>query len=253
MDEYLISHLFDLKKESEEKDYCTYSSFLGLSEQAKINKYAPSLLSGNSSFYFSQENGERVILMFLPSYWTKEEAISFVKPITLLRIYPRSEKFASFITHRDVLGAILSLGIERDTIGDIIIHKKEAYVYLLSSIVQEVLNNLTSVKNNPIKIEELSTLDCPYSPLYQEKTISVPSNRLDVILSEVFPTLSREDAKKHIEAGNAYSSVHETLKNDTKLENEEVISLRGFGKFCYLGEDGISKKGKLRIKIKKPK
>lgn len=253
MDEYLISHLFDLKNESQEKDYCTYSSFLGLSEQAKITRTAPSLLKDDSSFYFSQENGERVILMFLPSYWTKEEAISFTKPITLLRIFPRSEKFASSITHRDVLGAILSLGIERDIVGDIIIHEKEAYVYLLSSIVEEVKSNLTSIKNNPIRIEELPSLECPYSPEYLEKTVSVPSNRLDAILSEVYPSLSREDAKKHIEEGNAYSSFHKILKNDTKLEKGEAISLRGFGKFYYLGEDGFSKKGKLRIKIKKPK
>lgn len=253
MDEYLLSHLFDLKKESEEKDYCTFSSFLGLSEQAKINHNAPSLIDEERSFYFGEPSAERMILLFLPSYWSKEEAIAFTKPITLLRIYPKSEKFASFITHRDVLGALLSLGIERDTIGDIIIHEKDAYVYLLSSLVPEIKSNLVSVKNNPARIEELDTLECPYSPQYDEKLISVPSNRVDVILSEVFPSLTREDAKKHIEAGNAYSSFHETLKNDTKLEIGEAVSLRGFGKFIYLGEEGMSKKGKLRIRIKKPR
>ncbi len=251
MDDYFVSHIKDLKRECIEKDYLTYSSFLGLLEQAKLKREMPYLITDKVRYY-AEENAERKILVFLPSYYSSlEEAMEEIKLISLLLISPKSEKFSEAISHRDVLGALMSLGIERETIGDIIIHEKSAYVYVLSSLKEEILSSLDSIAHNKVKVSELPSLICPYAPKYIEKTISVPSNRLDAILSEVFP-ISRETAKKHIENGNVYASEHEVIKNDVSLKEGEAISLRGYGKFYYLKEVGISKKGKLRILVKKP-
>lgn len=251
MDDYFIEHIKDLKRECEEKNYVTFSSFLGLSEQSLIKKSIPNLLKEASNLYpYGQV--ERKILVFLPSYYSSlEEALKFSKPISLLLIQSKGQKFAEDITHRDVLGALLSLGIKRDTIGDIIIHDKNAYVYVLSTIKEEIVRSLDVIRHNKIVVKEMDSLSCPYSPTYEEKIISVSSNRLDSILSGAF-SISREEAKKEIENGNVFCSEHETIKSGLSLKEGEAISLRGYGKFYYQKQIGISKKGKLRIKIKKP-
>ncbi len=251
MEHYLIAHIEDLSIQCECNHKPTYSSFLSLNEQMEIRRQLPHLFS-DYAFYYGNENGERKILLFCSLYDSIDEVLHELKPITLLRIYPKSEKFASSITHRDVLGALMSLGIERETIGDIIIHDKEAYVYVLSSIVIEIERSLESIKSNRILVEKREDLFCPYSPIYEERTYQVASNRLDSILSEVFH-LSREQAKKEILAGNVTMSNHISIKSDTSLLENEAVSFRGKGKLYYLGERGTSKKGKLIIEIKKPK
>ncbi len=251
MDEYLIAHLNDLKESSLKKDYFEFSNFLSLQEQAYIKRKETHLLVDGVLFPIDDDK-ERKILCFNYSYVSMEESIDSLKPITLLKIYPKNEKFGETIGHRDVLGALLSLGIKREMIGDIYVDSKIAYVYVISSIIEEIKANLISIKRTQVKIEVLNSLDCPIKTEYIEKTISVSSNRIDSIISEVF-LMSRELAKKHIEAGNVYSNEHDSIKNDTSLIQNEIISVRGYGRFWYLGEIGTSKKGKLRIKIKMPK
>lgn len=250
MDEYLIAHLNDLKESSLKNDYFVFSNFLSLQEQAYLKRKEPHLLV--DGVLFPNDEKERKILCFNSSYASIEESIDLLKPIALLKIYPKNQKFAETISHRDVLGALLSLGIKREMIGDIYVDSKTAYAYVISSIIEEIKTNLASIKRNQIKIEILNSLDCPIKTEYIEKTISVSSNRIDSIISEVF-SMSREVAKKHIEAGDVYSNEHDSIKNDISLMENEIISVRGYGRFCYIGEIGTSKKGKLRIKIKMPK
>ncbi len=251
MDQYLLAHLEDLFTECERKNVPTYSAFLSFNEQSAVARELPYLFSSNACLY-GNENGERKILFCYPSYYTEEEALRLTNPITLLRLYPKNEKFASPITHRDVLGALTSLGIKRETIGDIIIHEKEAYVYVLTSIVTEIEHSLESIKANRIYVEKKEDLVCPYSLTYEEKLYQVASNRLDAIVGEVFH-LSREQAKKEILAHNVITSEHLNNKSDTVLLTNESVSLKGKGKFYYLGEKGTNRKGKLIIAVKQPK
>ena len=100
MDDYFVSHIKDLKRECIEKDYLTYSSFLGLLEQAKLKREMPYLITDKVRYY-AEENAERKILVFLPSYYSSlEEAMEEIKLISLLLISPKSEKFSEAISHR---------------------------------------------------------------------------------------------------------------------------------------------------------
>ncbi len=249
MDLYLSCHIKDLLNNAKRRNEPQYSFFLREEEQEEIS---PILSSGSLiSSFFLPEDSERKILFVYPSYLEKEEALNEASPITLLRIYPKSEKFASPITHRDVLGAIMNLGLKREAIGDIIIHEKEAYVYLLSSIVEEVERSLSQIKNNKVMIEKLGSLICPYAISYIETTFQVSSIRLDAILSEVY-NLSRDESKSAINDTLVKMSKHSVFKANTEPTINEAISLRGKGKFVYLGEVGKSKKGKSIILVKKP-
>ena len=250
MEQYFSSHIRDLLINCKRKNEPQCSFFLTLEEQ----KETVSMLSRYNEVTFSflpESETERKILFAYPSFLSKEEAIEESKPISLLHACPKSEKFASFFTHRDVLGALMGLGIKREAIGDIIIHEKEAYIYAMSSIVAEIEKSLSQIKNNKVVIKEMGSLFCEYSLQYEEATYQVASIRLDAILSEVF-NLSREESKSAINCGLVKASKHSSIKADLEPMEREAISMRGKGKFIYLKEEGKSKRGKSIILIKKP-
>lgn len=256
---YLLGHIKDLALESERGDYLTSTAFLGFSERARllaelsINGGLPSkLFNRNCLFYGGYPEAERTALIFLPSYYDEasflEEEDRSQILFSCLRIHPKSEKFATPMGHRDYLGALLSLGIERERIGDILFGEKEAYVYVLKDNADYIRNNLTSVGRNPMKVEEVSPLSCPYRPQFEEKRLPVSSLRLDCLLAASFH-LSREEAKRQIQSGNV-TLTSTNPSADACLSAGEHVSLRGKGKFVFLGEDGQSKKGKIIALIK---
>lgn len=256
---YLLGHVKDLAMQSQKGDYLTSTAFLGFSERARLLLELSK--SGNSQsrihgrdclFYGGYEEAERTALVFLPSYWDEKAFLEEERKspflITCLRIYPKAEKFATPMGHRDYLGALLSLGIERERVGDILFTEKEAYVYVLKENADFIKSNLASVSRNPVKIEEVDPLSCPYRPKFLEKRVPVSSLRLDCLLAGAF-LISREEAKRQIQAGNA-TLTSTSPTSDAYLKEGEHVSLKGKGKFVYLGEDGQSKKGKIIALIK---
>lgn len=256
---YLLGHVKDLALESERGDYLTSTAFLGFSERARLLKELsvsgglPSKPFGrNCLFYGGYPEAERTSLIFLPSYYGEESFLEAENQsqilFSCLRIYPKSEKFATPMGHRDYLGALLSLGIERERIGDILFGEKEAYVYVLKENADYIRENLTSVGRNPVKVEEAKPLGCPYRPRFEEKRVPVSSLRLDCLLAAAFH-ISREEAKRQILAGNV-TLTSTSPASDASLNLGEHVSLKGKGKFVFLGEDGQSKKGKVIALIK---
>ena len=256
-----LARLDDLSRECEEKNYLTHSVFFGFSEQSALlealkRQNKQNEINGVPYFLFGgEEESERRCFVFLPSYLSKEDFLENEKSspevLTCLHIYPKAEKFATSLAHRDYLGALLSLGIERNRIGDILCGEKDAYVYVFNDLADYLKENLISVGRNPIKTAKLPSFSCPYAPKFEEKRVSVASLRLDSLLAGAF-RISREEAKRHIEAGNVFLT-SSSPKPDALPKEGEHISLRGKGKFVFLGEAGTSKKGKLIALIKLPK
>ncbi len=256
-----LARLDDLSRECEEKNYLTHSAFFGFSEQSALlealkKQNKQSEINGVPYFLFGgEEESERRCFVFLPSYLRKEDFLESEKSspevLSCLHIYPKAEKFAASLSHRDYLGALLSLGIERNRIGDILCGEKDAYVYVFNDLADYLEENLTSVGRNPIKSAKLPSFSCPYAPKFEEKRIPIASLRLDSLLAAVFH-VSREEAKRQIEAGNVFLTTSAS-KPDALPKEGEHISLRGKGKFVFLGEAGTSKKGKPIALIKLPK
>lgn len=252
--DFLWGHILDLAHRCESRDFLTSTAFLGFSERSAISSFLSS--EGKDLpphlFYGGYAEAERSCLVFLPSYLdeetfrlTEESCPSF---ISCLHIYPKSEKFALKVGHRDYLGSLLGLGLERERIGDILLGENDAYVYVLSENLAFIRENLVSVGRNPVRVEEVLPSSCPYRPKFLEKRIPVASIRLDSLLSGAF-LISREEAKRQIEAGNVFLTESKP-KPESYPKQGEHISLKGKGKFVYLGEVGTSRKGKSVVLIK---
>ncbi len=169
-------------------------------------------------------------------------------PITLIHLtYP--SKFSQ-IRHRDLLGALMSLGLRRSAFGDIVIADDSAYFFVLTELADYVLNNLTKVKNVGIKLKAvaLSEFAIAANDLHI-CNLSLASLRADLVLAAAFK-LSRAQAQNKIRSGLVKYN-YLTLKTNTiNLGVGDMISLRGRGRFYLTKIIGQTKKGKFRVEGK---
>ncbi len=163
-------------------------------------------------------------------------------PLTVLQIKPTGSKFAGAVTHRDVLGAMMNLGVSREKIGDIFVGNT-SYVVVADSLADYFANNLTKVGKNFVEVTLVSALPDNLAPEKEERRISAESERLDCIVAKLY-NLSRATAQTLVADERAKINGEVCAKANRLLRPSDIVSVRGYGKFCFVRADGQSKKGK---------
>jgi len=169
-------------------------------------------------------------------------------PISVIKAEPASQKYADKLTHRDFLGAILNLGIEREMLGDIVIIDNVGYIFALDSIADYIAENLIRVKHTDIRREIVYSL--PEGELFktERRTVQVSGERLDAIVARVF-SLSRDDAQSLFKKRLVFASGKQIESASYTPKADEVVSVRGHGRFIYRGFASNTRKGKMNIEI----
>lgn len=256
---YLIAHIKDLAKKSSKENILTSTSFLSLSEQSEINKILPSLnkeYSNELNFILDGgncDNSDRKILFIYPSFLSQYFDEFKKDKISLLYFTPKNIKYSEQLTHRDFLGALMNLGFKRELIGDLIVNYDnpiEAIIYVDSLIKEHVINDLTSVKHTYFKIRELELHNPPFEPHFNYISIYVSSLRLGNVIKETF-NLSRENAQNLIEKEFVFVNGKTQTSSSYILKKDDRVSIKSKGKFIFLDETSINKKGKYHTIIKK--
>jgi RNA-binding protein YlmH len=153
------------------------------------------------------------------------------------------------LDHRNYLGNILSYGIKREKISDIVVKDGNAYFVTFSDIADYLINNINSIDKNNIDIKKIDNNEVIEIQL-EKITGIVSSNRLDNIVS-LLTKLSRNDAVKLIEK-NLVSVDYEIInKKNKSLSENSILTIRGYGKYIYNGIIGSTKKDRMRIEVMK--
>lgn len=174
----------------------------------------------------------------------------FESPIRVLHVRPKAEKFASECSHRDYLGAMLALGIDRKLTGDILVRGKEAWIFALESVCPYLIGNLTSVGRTQT-VCELCGPDVPViEPQFRELSVNIASERLDLILGAA-AGIKREDAKKLLAADKVFVNGRLAVSPGQKLRAGDELVIRGFGKYLFDGAGGTTKKGRQIVVLRK--
>lgn len=225
----------ELAERANRKGICTFSDFLNLQEQ-KIALGA----SNEVVLWGGTDVAERKIACF------GANALQNF-PISVLKIEIVGGKFASKITHRDVLGALMRLQIAREKIGDLFVGK-DCYAVLHESVASFVVQNLNSVGRNTVKVQFADGVPKEYYPKKEEKIVAVSSNRLDAVLSKVF-NLSREQSMQLVALQRVFVDGLICEKATKPLQQNETVSVRGYGKFTFGEQCGTTRKGKLQFSV----
>lgn len=210
-------------------------------------KLARSILNRFSEIDYCELGGlkesERKVFLIYPDYYQwREEDI----PIRGLMIYDYVGKYS----HRDFLGSVLSLGINREKVGDILIHENYTQVVIKNEISDFVMISLDKISKENIKVKEIPLIDIKKGNVeYKDICVTVPSLRLDAIISSCW-NLSRQYSQKLIKSDKVKVNWEPIDKASKEVSKGDLISTRGYGRFILYSIDGISRKGRIKIMIR---
>ncbi len=243
-DEQLIKRYGELAGRAERTGAYAYSDFHSPSGAALAYHVGG---EGFVRLWGGQETSERVMVRFgNPEEMGYDEDF----PIVLIRIAPIQPKFADRLGHRDFLGAIMNLGIERDVIGDVLVADNSAYVFACDRIAEFVCAELTQVKHTPVRCEIMDEVPAEAAPRLVAETVTVSSLRLDGIISHVYH-LSRTEAKSKFAAEEVFVGGRACQRPEYEPGDGEVISVRGHGKFIYEGVSRRTSKERYAVRVSK--
>ena len=152
------------------------------------------------------------------------------------------------LSHRDYLGSVLGLGLERDTVGDILIPDSHSAILLTDTRVGDFLiTQLEKVATDTVRVSRLPEgTALTGTRRLQPITDTVASERLDCVVAALC-NLSREKAQMAVRSGLVELDYEAVEACDTTVEAPAVISVRGFGKFAVHAFDGTTRKGRIRL------
>ncbi len=239
----LEKRVLELSQRSQTRGIYTETQFLTEGQQSLIQKFSLPLAP---SFEGGHPEAERRIALF-----GKEEELGYPwdSSIRLLRIGPKDARYSAELTHRDFLGAILNLGVKRESIGDILIREKVGYVFVLSAMEEYLIQNLDRVHHTSVTVTPCEALPEGVGVEWEEKIVIAPSPRLDAVISAVW-NLSRAEGRELVEKERV-SVFGVTVTSPSKeLNPGDRVSVRGKGRFYYDGTVGETRKGRDRIRVR---
>lgn len=242
VDEFLIASLCDEIELCEKIEYPVYTKYF---YPPQVVKKLLELKIGKLCFkkIGLNENCEKNLIAIFPKEYEKN--LDF--PVVYFKIQNLS-KFKT-LAHKDYLGGILGIGLKRELVGDLIVEGDYCYGVMTEESYKIISENLEFIGKNPVVISKITKEDLP-SPKFEEILITVPSFRIDSIISSI-TNLSRNKSLSLINSGLVNINYNVEKNKSRFLKEHDIITIAKRGKFIFFKIDGESKKGKLKIKIKK--
>lgn len=241
----LAKRFLDLSRQAGQKDIVVFSEFLNLNELNIFKQEIPNLYSGYEIFG-GYELSERQMIAFIP------DALCYAweYPIACLKITPVNKKFAEALTHRDVLGSLMNLGIERSKLGDILVNEEDIYVFCEEKIAGYLMEELTRIRHTVVKSEQVQTDSLAIEPKKELAEGIITSNRLDSVIACICK-ISRSQASQWIKGGKVFLNNRQTMQMTVECKPGELISIRSVGRFRFVDSFGETRKGRLKIQYEK--
>lgn len=193
----------------------------------------------------SFEQGERKVFILYPEFL---EEININEFVVGLRIRNQS-KFKK-LNHKDYLGSLMSLGIDRNKTGDIYVYEDYADIAIHNDISDYIMYNLDKIGHNKIQIEKIKVNEINYKEQEHEiLNITCSSMRLDNIVKHI-TNKSREISSSLIKSGSVKVNWKIEEKISVDIKEQDMISISRYGRYKISKLSGMTKNGKYRVEIK---
>lgn len=254
-DSVLLSYAHDKMVKCIDDYVITSTSFLDVRQQALLLAEFSHCNDADVMLYGGFDSSERAVMVFVPKYLEIADFDSLAEyfsenpsenPLAIINL--KKDSF-SVVSHRDYLGALMGLGIKRETTGDILPNDSGANLIVLKSVAKYITDELKSVGRATVTAKETDFTGLHVSSdNVEERTVNVSSMRLDNIISASF-RLSRTESSSAISSGSVFVNSLQVLKCDKKVNVGDKIVFRTKGKIVLKEISGVSKKGRNFIKI----
>ena len=241
IDEFLLASIYEIIQLCKEVELPIYSNYFY--PPIIWNALSHMDLGVKHQFLGINHDSEKKMICF---YFDESQRETIKFPVKYFNIKNKS-KFRD-LEHKDYLGSIMSLGIKRELVGDLIVKNGSCYGIINSSIFDFLMNNIGKIGKNPSEITEIQSFDVP-DVEFEEKVESITSMRLDAIIS-TFGNISRNKAVEKIENGDILVNYLVVKEKNFLLKIEDTITIRKLGKFSLSKDLGVNRKGKKIISFK---
>lgn len=245
----LLARTMDRIEQAERRNIPAYTSFLSPHEGEAVSRLIAASGHPWHLFYGGFEGAERRVCAFLPEWMEDgEDAFGEDGPIVALRA---SWHQGETLTHRDLLGALMGMGVTREKVGDLLVAEGRCDILVLREVSAFLLQSMESAGRVKLRLERVP-LSGVEPPQVQVKLIrdTVAALRLDAVAASGF-SISRSKAADLISAGRVNLNWQECQKGDRTVEEGDVISCRGLGKCVVKEVGGRSKKGRIGLLIQR--
>ncbi len=223
----------------------TFTAFLGLAEQDILARTQREIGHVPKALWGGSEGCQRVMVRF-----GDEDLCGYDLPfpIVCIKAAPTAPKYADALTHRDILGALMNLGITREQLGDIVLRDNVAYIFATEKIAPFVADNLTKAKHTQLVCTVVDEL--PEGALFTLETRQcvVSSERIDGIVAHVYK-YSRSQANELFRTGKVFLNGKCCENTSALLKDGDTVSVRGQGRFIYRGTLRTTKSGNLSVEV----
>ena len=250
-EDLLRSRIKDLADKSYRQNIYTYSGFLTPAELTLVEEMRGELSHVDYETFGGSMLCDRQMVGF-----GSERSLGYegVWPIVIIKVEPLIDKFADELSHRDFLGAVMNLGIERSVFGDILVKDgKRAYIFATDSIAEFIVDNLTKIKHTNVRCsiidKDVDNLE-DLKPTLIDMDIIVASPRFDAIVSGA-AKVSRNEALNLFKAKKVTLNGRLCERNNMTLKDGDIFSVRGYGKYKFCGSGNETRKGRVYIHLKR--
>ncbi|MEE0944980.1 MAG: YlmH/Sll1252 family protein [Clostridia bacterium] len=240
-DKLLIRRISDISTLADKYNMPRFSDFLDEGEQAEIKA---TYIDNGGVWYGGYETASRRMIGFFPD-WCEADYDEF--PIAAVKIENKGNKN---LTHRDYLGTIMSLGLERKKIGDISVSPNGAYVFV-SKDMADVVSGIEKISNCGVRCKIVPITECEIAAAeFEMRNIVAASMRLDAVLAALLK-VSRKKSSDLIAGGKCAVNHLLTERSDYILCEGDLLSVRGFGRAEIVAVGSKTRSDRLHITIKK--
>lgn len=220
----------------------TFSRFLTPAEQAVLKK---SPAGTHAVLLGGHPGAERALAAFGPD----GEDTPAQAPVVCLCAAPAAPKFAPALTHRDFLGALMALGLKRETLGDIVVADNCGWVFCDPAAADFIQQNMDRVARTAVRVTRPDTVPALAAALPEISQISAASDRLDALAAAVW-NLSRSESRALFSAGRVFVNGGSAENPARACAPGDTVSVRGFGRFDFVGISGETRRGRLRADVR---
>jgi len=247
----LLARVLDKLEQAQNRGVPGCTQFLSPGEQACVTDLLNAWGHPRHLFFGGYEGAERRVCAFLPDWQEEEDFLNGEDmPVTAVEaVFPGG----GALTHRDILGSLMGLGLTREKLGDILLPEpgrcQVAVLAETASILTSQWEGAGRYKCREVKQIPLSALS-PRPPQIRTIRDTVASPRLDAVVASAF-SISRSKAVGYIAAGRVALNHRECLKSDKQVEEGDVLTCRGLGKCVVKEVPGQSKKGRTMLVLER--
>lgn len=226
LDVYKINNAVEKIKTGKNTQFLDIRELKIVTGKLKKNEY---------NVYYPYKDSEKVML------YTEK-----IPKVKLFKIYTVEN-----IRHQDILGSLFALNIDSSYFGDIVFYNDYYYVFVSDDLALYIKDNLKMVGNKKVSLEEvnLNVLD-NYERKYEEKEMIISSLRIDNVVSGIINT-SRKVALDKIKNKEVVVNYDVMNKNSYILKENDIFSIRRYGKYKFVGIVKSTKKNNFIIRYLK--